>query len=120
MENQFENLEIWKKTHQLVLKIYKITKTFPSEEKFSLVDQLRRAAVSIVANIVEGNIRQSRKEFLQFVYISKGSLEEVKYYLLLARELGYIDQLRYCQTQDLANECGKLISGFIKYLKSNI
>ena len=100
--------------------IYQLTKKFPSEEKFSLTDQLRRAVISVVANIVEGNIRQSKKEFLQFMYISKGSLEEVKYYLLLVRDLKYITDDKYLEIQDLANECGRLITGFIKYLRSKV
>ena len=120
MQNQFEKLAVWKKTHKLVLLIYKLTSKFPSIEKFSLTDQLRRATISVVANIVEGNIRQSKKEILQFLYISKGSLEEVKYYLLLSRDLKYMSEIDYLEVQELANECGKIISGFIKYLKSKV
>lgn len=120
MQNQFEKLDIWRKAHKLVLQIYQLTKKFPSEEKFSLTDQLRRATISVVSNIVEGNIRQSKKEFLQFMYISKGSLEEVKYYLLLVRDLKYISNSEYLTNQELADECGRIISGFIKYRKSKV
>lgn len=120
MDNKFEKLDVWRKSHELVMFIYKITKNFPQEERFSLTDQLRRAAVSVAANIVEGNLRNSNKEFLKFMYISKASLEEVKYYLLLSRDLSYISKVVYSESQNLTNDCGRLLSGFIKFLKSRV
>lgn len=118
MENQFEKLDVWKKCHELTLKIYQETQRFPTHEKFSLTDQLRRAATSVPANIVEGNTRNSRREFIQFVYIAKGSLEETKYFLLLSYDLRYITRETYQNLQLLAVRCGKLISGFLRFLKS--
>jgi four helix bundle protein len=119
VENQFEKLDAWKKAHQLVLLVYRITYNFPKEERFSLTDQLRRAAVSIAANIAEGNIRFSKKEFAQYIYIAKGSLEESKYYFILAYDLKYISFAEYKKLQNLSIECGKLITGFLRYLKLN-
>lgn len=118
MENQFEKLTVWRKAHQFVIFIYKLTKQFPSEEKYSLTDQLKRCAVSVAANIAEGNIRVSKKEHIQFTYIAKASLEESKYYLLLAKDLSYISENEYITAQNLANECGKLINLFLNYLRS--
>ncbi len=74
----FTDLETWRVTHQLVIAIYKIIKTFPSEEKYAPIDQMRRCALSITSNIAEGFSRQSKKEKLQFYYIAKGSLTELK------------------------------------------
>lgn len=119
-ENKFEKLEVWKEAHKLVLTVYKETKSFPSEERFRLVDQLCRAASSVPANIVEGNSRNSPKEYKQFVYQAKGSLEEVKYHLLLAKDLGYLNEKSYGGMIDLANKIGMLITGLIRYLKSKI
>ncbi len=95
VRNKFEELECWKEAHRLVVQVYKITKKFPSDEKFRLVDQVCRSASSIAANIVEGNARNHKKEYLQFLYLAKGSLEETKYHLLLARDLGYIIHKEY-------------------------
>ena len=116
-DNRFEKLEVWKKAHQLVLKIHKLTKSFPKEEKYSLVDQLRRASASIAANIVEGNERKTRKEFNQFLYVAKGSLAETKYFLILSRDLFYINKVDSDTIIQEANEIGKMINGLISYLK---
>lgn len=118
IENTFEKLEAWKEAHKLVVAIYKVTKKFPAEEKFRLIDQICRSASSVAANIVEGNSRQYKKEFLQFLYLSRGSLEETKYHLLLARDLIYIDPEEYGYFIRQCNLVGKLISGLIKYLRS--
>lgn len=77
------NLDVWKLAHELALMVYRLTDHFPRSEQFGLVSQLRRGAGSIPANIVEGQSRQHRKEFLQFLYISKGSAEEIHYHLFL-------------------------------------
>lgn len=75
---KFKDLVVWQKAHNLTLEIYKITQKFPPDEKYGIVSQMRRAAYSIPANIVEGHSRKSKKEFLQFLNIAKGSLEELK------------------------------------------
>jgi four helix bundle protein len=119
-ENKFEQLKVWQLAHQLTLEIYKITKNFPRDEKYSLADQIKRSASSVPTNIVEGNERQTKKEYLQFLYTAKGSLAETKYQLLLAKDLDYISLDKYRQLTDLANQIGKMISSLISYLKSKI
>ena len=119
-ENTFEKLEVWKKAHQLVLEVYRITKLFPSDERFRLVDQICRSASSVSANIVEGNSRSSKKEYKQFAYQAKGSLEELKYHLLLAKDLEYLSEGSYVKLINKANKAGMLLTGLIKYLRSKI
>ena len=115
--NSFEKLIVWEKTHQFVLEIYSITKEFPSDEKYLLVNQIRRSSSSIAANIVEGNERKSKKEFIQFLYTAKASLSETKYHLLLSKDLNYLYKNIYVKLNVQANEIGKLINGLINYLK---
>lgn len=86
----FEQLAVWQKAHQYVLAIYRITKKYPKEEIFCLVNQMRRAAASITANIAEGYVRIGHKEKLRFYNISQGSLEETRNFVILSRDLGYI------------------------------
>lgn len=118
--NKFEDLKVWQIAHQLVIKIYKVTNTFPSTEKFRLSDQLCRSSASVAANIVEGNSRTSKKEFLQFINNAFGSLEETKYHLLLAQDLGYISEDKYTDLIEIAESIGKMLSSMRKYLKSKI
>ncbi|MBI2309924.1 four helix bundle protein [Candidatus Collierbacteria bacterium] len=113
----FRQLEIWRLSHQLVVTIYKFTKVFPTLEKFSLTNQLLRAVVSIPANIAEGYGRKSNKEFIQFLYISLGSLEEVRYYLILSADLGYISHEQADQTELLLNEIRSKTIAFIRFLE---
>jgi len=119
MENRFEKLTVWQKAHELVIKIYKITKKFPAEEKFRLVDQLCRSASSVPANIVEGNARRHKKEYLQFLNTASSSLEETRYHLLLAKDLDYLSALQYIELIKLTNDVGRLISGLTRSLKSS-
>ena len=86
----FQELEVWQRAHQLVLTVYRVTKPFPAEEKYGLVSQMRRAAVSIPANIAEGFKRRGHTEKMRFYNISETSLEELKYYFILSKDLEYI------------------------------
>jgi four helix bundle protein len=86
----FQDLDVWQRAHQLVLAVYRVTKAFPPDEKYGLVSQMRRAAVSVPANIAEGFKRRGRAEKIRFYNIGEASLEEVKYYFILSRDLGYI------------------------------
>ena len=117
--NKFENLQAWQESHKLVIMVYGLAKSFPNEEKFRLTDQICRSASSVAANLAEGSARASRKEYLQFVYQSKGSLEETKYHLLLARDLGYLKNFNYEEIIEQATNCSKLINGLITYLRAN-
>jgi four helix bundle protein len=85
----FRDLMVWRKAHELVLAIYRLTESFPEREKFGLAHQMRRAAVSIPANIAEGFGKRSQAEKARFLNIAEGSLEECRYYLILAHDLGY-------------------------------
>jgi four helix bundle protein len=86
---RFEDVQIWQKAHAWVLSVYRFTAEFPRHELFGLTSQLRRAAVSIPANFVEGFKRSTRRDKARFYNIAQGSLEECRYYLILSRDLGY-------------------------------
>jgi four helix bundle protein len=86
---RFEDLDVWRKAHGLVLAIYGATAVFPTEERFGLVSQMRRAAISVAANIAEGAKKRTARDQLNFYNIAQGSLEELRYYLILTRDLGY-------------------------------
>lgn len=88
-QHSFKKLNVWQKAYLFVLVIYKQTQHFPSFELYGLTSQIRRGAVSILANIAEGSERQYKKEFLQFISVARGSWAEVEAYLMLARDLGY-------------------------------
>jgi four helix bundle protein len=87
----FEEVEVWKKSHAWVLAVYRLTDQFPKHEMFGLTSQLRRAAVSIPANFAEGFKKKGRADKARFYNIAQGSLEECRYYMILARDLGYGD-----------------------------
>ncbi len=89
----FKDLEVWKQGIDLVTEVYKLTGMFPSHEQFGLVSQMRRAAVSIPSNIAEGQGRKNVKEFIQFLYIAKGSLAELETQLIICERLKYIDNI---------------------------
>ncbi len=109
-------LIVWQKSHRLVLKIYELTKTFPKEEQYALTSQIRRAAVSIPSNIVEGKARGFSKDYKRFLLMARGSLEELKYQMLLARDLHYIDEQKYRDIFKDMDEVGRLLGGLIKRL----
>jgi len=111
-----EELEVFKKGHILTLKIYKTSKIFPVEERFSLTAQIRRAAASICTNLMEGSHRLGRKEFRQFVGISRGSAGELKYHLLLAKDLGYLPNKDFVILRSEAEEISKMLYGLANSL----
>lgn len=111
-----EELEVFKNGHNLTLNIYKISKKFPAEEKFSLIQQIRRAAASICTNLMEGSHRLGRKEFRQFVGIAKGSAGELKYHLLLAKDLGYLPEEQFVVLRSEAEKISKMLNGLAKSL----
>ena len=99
----YMNLIVWQKAHQFVLSVYRLTRTFPREELYALTSQFRRAAVSIAANIAEGFRKRSRTDKARFMNISQGSLEECRYYLILARDLEYgYDQRQMAQLEEVS------------------
>lgn len=106
----FIGLEVWKKAHNLVLDIYKINKIFPKEEIFGLTNQIRRAGVSIAANLVEGYKRKGKADKLRFYNISQASLEEVKYRVILLKDLNYIESDTLLLSN--INEIGKMLETY--------
>jgi four helix bundle protein len=113
----FHDLEIWKLSHQLVLEVYKISKMFPKEENFRITSQLLRAAYSIPSNIAEGMGRYTRKEFVNFLIIARGSVEECKYFILLVKDLGYLPEIMFNELTSKYDSLGKMINSLINSLK---
>jgi four helix bundle protein len=113
-------LQIWKKSHELVLKVYAVSRDFPKHETYALTNQLRRAAISVPANIVEGQSRNTTKEYRQFLYNARGSLEEVRYFLLLSKELGYIDDAVFLAFEGDSETLSKMLNGLIKSLTTKL
>lgn len=112
----WKDLLVWQKSHEFVLDIYKETANFPLDEKYNVINQIRRAAASIPANIVEGHSRNSKKDFMRFLYISRGSLEEVRYFFLLATDLNYIRKDSLEVFEEKAREVSYLLNALIKSL----
>ncbi len=110
----FKRLKVWDKAHQLTLDIYAESKRFPKDELFGLTSQIRRAASSVAANITEGSGRRSRKEFLYFLGIAIGSVSEVEYFLLLAKDLKYLDQNEYTKINAVADETKRMLISFLR------
>ena len=115
-----ESLEVWQKAVEFVVMIYERTKSFPSDERFGLTSQVRRAAVSIPANIAEGAARQSDKEFCHFTAIAQGSCSEVETELLIANKLGFLSQSEYIELKTEADSIGRMLVGLSKHLKKKI
>lgn len=117
--HRFKELEIWKKSRIFCVKIYSATSAFPSEEKFGLTNQLRRATVSIPSNIAEGSSRQSNKDFARFLEIAIGSAYEIETQLLIASDLGFIDLNKADELINILNEIVKMTSKFRSKLIQN-
>ncbi len=89
---RFQDLRIWQRSHQLTLEIYRLSSSFPKDERFGLISQIRRAAASVPTNIAEGSKRRSASEYARFLNVAEASLAEVEYLLLLSRDLGFLPQ----------------------------
>ena len=111
----FEKLDVWQKARMLNIEIYQLTKSFPKEETYGLVQQIRRASVSITSNLAEGTSRDSFKEKARFSNIAFSSLMEVLSQLLLAQDLKYIDKNQYQTLRPLIEEIGNKLNGLKKY-----
>ena len=114
---EYTELEVWKKARELVKDIYTITKEFPNDERFVLVSQMRRCAVSVPSNIAEGSGRRSSKDTLQFLYISRGSLYELETQIYVSYDLDYCDEDMLKNILEQIVSCKKLLNGFINYYK---
>ena len=115
----FSDLKVWHRSHALVLEIYKATKSYPGEERFGLVSQLRRAAVSVPANIAEGAKRETAPDFARFLNIAEGSLAETEYLLLLSRDLSYIAVNVHEPLQREASEIARMLNALRTKVASN-
>jgi len=116
---KFEDIEAWNKSRELAKEIYAISNAGPFARDFGLRDQIRRASVSIMSNIAEGFERGSNKEFIQFLYIAKGSAGEVRSQLYVALDQGYIKQEIFASLSKEASEISRMISGFVSYPSSS-
>lgn len=116
MGHPWKDLIVWQKAHSFVLEIYKVTNNFSEKERFGLIQQLRRSASSVPANIVEGKSKRTKKEYLSFLFNSRGSLEETRYHLLLSKDLGYIPLEEYERFENLASEISFLLNSLISVI----
>lgn len=112
MQN-FRKLIAWQKAHELVLLVYKMTKSFPKEEKYNLTSQFRRAAVSVPTNIAEGCGKFTKRDFANFLQTSQGSAQEVEYLAFLSRELKYLNDDNYKELDKLVNETKAILISLI-------
>jgi four helix bundle protein len=110
----------WQKADDLTVAVYEGTRTFPREETYALTSQLRRAAYSVPANIVEGSSRASKKDYLHFLYIARGSLNETRYFLHLSRRLGYLSDSVHSQLGAQAEETARTLTGLIKAVEKEV
>lgn len=115
-----ERLEAWSKAIDFVVDVYKATESFPRDERFGLISQIRRAAVSVPANIAEGAARQSDKEFAYFLSNAQGSASEVETELIIAHKLGYLSETAFYALRSSIDRIGRLITGLLQHLKRRI
>lgn len=111
----WKKLQVWEKSHELTVSIYQNSALW-RKESYALADQMRRAAHSVPANIVEGQSRNTTKEYLNFLYIARGSLEETRYFLLLGHDLQFLFKKDYDDLEDLSETVSRMLNGLIKSL----
>jgi len=116
----FYQLDAWKESKNLTILIYSATKKFPKEERYNLIDQIQRASVSIMANIAEGFGRYHFADKIRFYYQSRGSLKEVQNFMLLAKELGYLDEVKAKLLWSKTKNIERLINGLIRSIEKQI
>ncbi len=119
MNTDFKNLNVWHKSMKIVVETYNLIRTLPVEERFGLCDQMRRCSISIPSNIAEGQRRNSNKEFIHFLYISKGSVAELQTQLWLCQNLGYAREEIVNYLVNKLTEIDRMLSGLIKRLSKS-
>ena len=117
MDKPHKKLEVWKKSMEMVLEVYQITKGFPGEEIYGLIAQIRRAAVSVPSNIAEGAARNTKREFINYLHTAQGSLSELDTQLELSLGVGYLASESLKPIQDLIQSIDKMLTGLIKSLR---
>lgn len=115
----FKELIVWQKSIDLVTKIYKVTEKFPSSEIYGLTSQLKRASISIPSNIAEGNTRRSKADYVQFLRIARGSCSEVETQIIISKNLGFIDEIKFDELSSSIIEISKMLNGLINSLKDS-
>ena len=115
-----EKLDVWRKAIDFVVTVYKVTETFPKEERFGLTAQLRRAVVSVPANIAEGAARTSNKEFEYFLSNAQGSASEVETELLIAHRLNYLTEANYLSLRATQDDLGKMLNGLTRHVRNKM
>jgi four helix bundle protein len=113
-----EDLEVFKRSHKLTLKVYRITHEFPRTEKFGLIPQMRRSVVSIPCNLMDGSHRVNGAEYRHFAGISKGSAGELKYQLLLSKDLGNLSETDYVSLRAEVDEISRMLNGLVTVLST--
>ena len=116
----FQELDSWKKAHNFVLEIYKLSEKFPKSEMFGLTSQFRRAAISIAANIAEGYRKKGKADILRFYNISQGSIEECAYYLILSDDLNYISKEFFQNLSIKLDDARKLLNNYCFAISSSV
>ena len=120
MTSHYAELKVWQKSVYFVTQIYQCTASFPKEELYGLTSQIRRAAISIPSNIAEGASRETTKDFLRFIGISNGSLAELQTQLIIAKNLGFIDDKKLLTIRDAGDEIGRMLNGLQKTLQQKL
>lgn len=116
----YRDLQVWAKAHKLTLDLYRLSQTFPREEIYGLTSQLRRAAVSIGANLAEGCGRRTSTELARFVRIAMGSASELVYHLLISKDLGYLNANDFTRTAAALTEVRKMLTSFLSSVEEQI
>ncbi len=116
--NPYQRLKAWQLSHELTIAVYRATRSFPTHEKYGLTSQLRRAAVSVSANIVEGSVKRGPNEFRRYLDIARGSLAEVGYILLLGHDLEYLSADEFRMLDGLHNRTGYLLWHLYRSLRT--
>ena len=119
MQN-YSNLLVWQKSHQLTLDIYEVTRSFPKNEQFGITSQMRRASSSVPTNLAEGSGKLTQHDFRNFVLISFGSSNELEYLLLLSFDLHYLDEYEFARLDEQIKEVKRMLSGLINSITRKI
>ncbi|TMJ10587.1 MAG: four helix bundle protein [Bacillati bacterium ANGP1] len=114
---RYKELDVWKKAYDLALRVYRVTETFPSEERFGLTQQLRRAAVAVFANIAEGHARGTRKDYAQFCVVARASQAEARALLSFARDLVLLEEAEWQELDADYAQVGRMLNGLVTALR---
>jgi four helix bundle protein len=115
MAKGFFDIKAWQKADDLAVEVYEASKSFPRHQLYSLTNQMQKAAVSVAANIAEGSGRHTLRDYLRFLYIAKGSLVELEYYIHLAKRLGYLSLSVHQRLDAMQDETARVLTGFIRF-----